>query len=1049
MLTAENPAGSEVRSDFSEPFRSFSEARQEHLALLRKKSGAGENYGMLVDGALELTRRLQATGAVVWDEKERSILQGLLDYWSSFLDREGIDAGANQLDTFDWQAAPELPEESCPYFGLEAFQQENSKFFFGREQVVREIADRLGVNRFVAVIGASGSGKSSIVRAGLLPILRADDEWRTFDPMIPGAHPLNSVAAVLRIDDKDGFAERCKKDEKHFVRVLNETGKKPAIFIIDQFEELFTLCSRQDEQLAFLRNLRMLVSDDSPGHRVLVTIREDYTNFCAKDADLHQLFEKGQIRLGPLGAEALAQVIRKPAELAGLRFEEGIVEDLIAQVLGDPAALPLLQFTLFELWNKRSRNVITWQAYKQLGRVRDALGHRADAIYESMLVQDQDATKRVFVRLARFSETMEVTSRRVSLAELERIFPGRVPAVIERLVRARLLKAETGADGFVTIEVAHEALIRNWPRLVDWLDEARSATRQHLRLADAAVYWSAHNHDPAALLQGPRLSEAEAYAHANNNLSDLETAFLQASSALERKTEKRRRLVKLARNVLGAYLAAAIVALIVWSALLVSKQSNFNRTVHNIVSQESLRDYAHSMLLLIAAMQRPNRWMVPFLPDSTARADLLELLSHSPVFGEAAVAVGISKDGSKLVVLAENNRVSILDLRKETGYLRKEGGHPRAAMEYVGTLPPASRPQDAGFISAGYVAGMGAVVHRGGSLTWWTSDHNPNSIQVAEHLSDEAKAKIGQQIPWVDFVDDRVKVTVATFNAPNPEYMVSLLGSEHLVAQDPAVRPSPTSIMLRGDRIGPVFSHDGQYAYLERDTGYRPTSLVVGSLKESITTRLSIPPTTDGALAAPAIGFVRNSDLVVFRDRQDSLKVARPGETDMTTYQIQHGMQSYAPSLNPFQRPPLAAAKIGDRLWFAWPDQSENARILKGELNNGQIDAQALWLSGLEGVSQLSFDESGRFVIAIQSQWGGRARVRVWDSTRTGYLNSLSDDDLQDEACRVAASQGPLSAFFRQEQSDRGVRGENYQPCAGRLQPRPSPVAASQGDRPR
>ncbi|UPJ27801.1 ATP-binding protein [Bradyrhizobium sp. CW1] len=1048
MLTTETPHQLAAEATDTTPFRSFAEAHHQHLSLLREKSSTKQDHVELVRRAQELTTRLQMTGRVVWDDRERGILEGLLDYWLSFLDRAGAPGGESQIDNFDLDAAPELPDETCPYLGLQAFQVADRKLFFGRELLVAEIASRLGRDRFVAIVGASGSGKSSIVRAGLLPALNAINGWRTLDPMVPGTDPLSSLADALGYSDKTAFAENCRRNSAYLSEALSRTGGKSSVLIIDQFEELFTLCLRQDDQASFLRNILAAVTDNS-NHRVVVAIREDYTDFMVRDAEFYKRFEMGQVRLGPLGAEALNQVIREPAELVGLRFEDGIVEDLVGQVLGDPAALPLLQFTLFELWNKRSRNVITWKAYKGLGRVRDALGRRADEIFDSMLLQDQDATKQLFVRLARFSETMEVTSRRVGILELETIYPGRMQAVVQKFVQARLLKKDERDTG-ITVEVAHEALIRNWPRLVGWLEDARAATRQYIRLSDAAAYWQSLKRDPTALLRGPRLKEAQEFAQTHAGLSDLDRAFLNASSESERSSESRRKLLKLARAGLGVVVTALVLAVIALSY----KQLMFARHAHNEAVQKDIRNYPHSILLLLSSMHKPESLLLPVIAMDP-RKDLVDLLSRSPIYGETLTAAGLSKDGTKLVMLSsEGTRVSTLDLHRPGGYLRKEASYSRVAVEFVGELPPVGQPQDAGFISVGFVAGLGPVVYRGGSLTYWSNDHRPTSTSILEHLPDEIKTKAGQQMLWVEFVDDRVKVTIPAFRQVNPEYTIVLLGAEHLVSQDMKSPPHVTKIQLKGDRVSPVFSHDGRYAYLERDEQYRLQSVVAGSFDNSSSAPVHVQLQSDVANSfVPSIGFTRNAAQIVVRLTPESIAVADAGAgVGQTagvrqTYQLPAELRSFAPSLTPFLRPPLAAVKLKETLLLAWPDQAETPRIQLTEAANTNLSARGSLLSGLEGVTHLSFDDTGRYLTALQNRWGERARVRVWDLKRAEVIKALSYDELQDEACRTAASQGAYSAFFRSDELERGVRGGNFQPCAARLQRRLLTVTGSQPER--
>jgi tetratricopeptide (TPR) repeat protein len=236
----------------------------------------------------------------------------------------------------------------------------------------------------------------------------------------------------------------------------------------------------------------------------------------------------------------LRDAIEKPANYVGLKFEHGIVDTLIKEILGEPAGLPLLQFTLLKLWEGRTRNLVTWEQYDRLGGPRAALEISADELYEKMLPEDQIACQRIFLRLVRpRAESLEVTSNRVRTRSLHDIEdPTRIERVVEKLVKARLLretKGETSADD--QVEVAHEALIRNWRKLIKWLDEDRDTKRQRLRLTGAAESWWAHGKDPGGLVRGSLLQEAEGY----KDLNQLEIEFVRASRDFVRRAEAERK----------------------------------------------------------------------------------------------------------------------------------------------------------------------------------------------------------------------------------------------------------------------------------------------------------------------------------------------------------------------------------------------------------------------------------------------------------------------------------------------------------------------------
>jgi hypothetical protein len=244
--------------------------------------------------------------------------------------------------------------------------------------------------------------------------------------------------------------------------------------------------------------------------------------------------------LTPLDAGELREAIEKPAELVGLKFEEGLIDKLINDVLGEPAALPLLQFTLLKLWEHRERNRITQQAYKKLGGGRRALSNSADEFYNKLIPEDQVTCKRIFLKMVRPTEGLEVTSSRIPLKELDQIGEAsdRVERVLKKLIEARLVRQTEGnITNDTQVEVAHEALIRNWHQLMEWLEDERDSLRQRLRLRIAAEQWQEQKRDKSFLLRGIGLEEALRY----KDLNQTEIEFVKRSS--QQKTNNLRALI--------------------------------------------------------------------------------------------------------------------------------------------------------------------------------------------------------------------------------------------------------------------------------------------------------------------------------------------------------------------------------------------------------------------------------------------------------------------------------------------------------------------------
>lgn len=520
------------------PFMSFRSLSDAHRELMQERRDAAET-AVFWQNVTTFIQRAEAAGAYLDRDEDRQTAQTYLDYWANHLFRAGQEAPPAILAPFDVHTQPELPDDLCPYVGLDAFQETDSHLFFGRSALVKQMLAQCQASRLIAVVGSSGVGKSSAVFAGLLPQLREygrlPTEPRTLYPLlVPGSTPLTHLARLLQpagVNDADWMIEHVVKFQEnsdHLLNLVNEQGGETAVFIIDQFEELFTLCHDAAERQAFIENIFRLVNSRSQQHSVIFTLRTDYESYLVKYPLFQTLMSQSEVRVGPMSAAELREAIEKPADLVGLKFEEGLVDTLIREIVGEPAALPLLQFTLLQLWEGRERNRVTWEAYHRLGGVLQALARTADGVYNSLLPEDQIAARRILLRLVRPSEGLEVTRNRVRRSAIYQSgeAPDRIDRVLNRLIQARLVHLTKGVNPTDDqVEVAHEALVRNWPRLVGWLDEERIRLRYRQRLTDQAEQWNRFGRDPGALLRGALLREALEY----KDLNELETQFVQAS----------------------------------------------------------------------------------------------------------------------------------------------------------------------------------------------------------------------------------------------------------------------------------------------------------------------------------------------------------------------------------------------------------------------------------------------------------------------------------------------------------------------------------------
>jgi WD40 repeat protein/class 3 adenylate cyclase len=460
----------------------------------------------------------------------------------------------------------------CPYKGLFPFEPEDSELFFGREQLAKDLAARLTESSFLAVVGPSGSGKSSLARAGVVPALRRGSGEKLRTAIIsPGAHPLMQL---------DG-------------------ARDASLLVVDQFEEVFTLCRDEDERRAFID---ALLDVAARGTRVVVALRADFYGHCATYPRLASALEERQALVGPMTEEELRRAIEGPAGHAGLVLEPGVVEGILRDVVGQPGALPLLSHSLLETWKRRSGRMLTLIGYLQSGGVQGAIAKTAETVYHDALSLEQQALARnVFMRLTELGEGIEDTRRRVSIAELvpRPEQEADVREVLRTLADARLVTIGEG-----TVEVAHEALIRHWPTLREWLDEDREGGLLHRRLTHSAHEWEALGRDAGALLRGARLATTGDWATAHDSeLNQLEREFLTASrQASEREAERQRRANRRLRGLLIGAAILLILALLAGALALV--QRSRARSSQRAAEAQALRSDAERLGTL--AMSEPN-----------------------------------------------------------------------------------------------------------------------------------------------------------------------------------------------------------------------------------------------------------------------------------------------------------------------------------------------------------------------------------------------------------------------------------------------------------
>ena len=564
------------------PFLSLESVRDTHRDLLkrrREEETSAEEITAFFDAVQEFMVRAQACGMYLDSDNDRWAVQNLIDYWENQLFHEGIDPPAETLlAEYNPELQPEIPDDKCPYVGLDSFQEVDGFRFYGRDELIKEMLNQILATRLLAVVGPSGSGKSSVVMAGLLPRLQEgalpdSDTWHYYHPIVPGSAPLAHLADLLKPENLEDIPlwtieniEKLRDDPNQLAKMVADVNKTPAVILIDQFEETFTLCHDEEEREAFLNNILNLVQSRDQRHIVILTMRTDYESHLNKAPLFQSIFQQGEIRVTSMNAAELRDAIEKPAQSVGLKFDEELIDTIIREILGEPAALPLLQFSLLKLWDNRERNRITWEAYRRVGGVMQALENTAEEIYDAMLPEEQVATKRIMMRMVQPSQGFEVTRARVRRRSLYQAGEAtdRIDRVLQKWIDAHLIHLNKGdTDEDDQLEVAHEALVRNWPRMVDWLDEERVLLRHRQRLMTQAEHWSENGREPELLLRGSALLEVQGF----DDLNPLEREFIDASYAerdreeLEKeKIRQRERRFSVALAVLAVFSILGVLA---------------------------------------------------------------------------------------------------------------------------------------------------------------------------------------------------------------------------------------------------------------------------------------------------------------------------------------------------------------------------------------------------------------------------------------------------------------------------------------------------------
>lgn len=584
-----------------------------------------------------------------------------------------------------------LPARDLPFAGLAALQEADANSFFGRERDVTAVLGLLERRSLVAVVGASGSGKSSFVRAGLIPALkRSGEEWSTLI-LRPGRSPISALQELLRTDD---FEPDFRTQPARFGARLREfCGMRgPAqrmLVFVDQFEEIHTLEPDADERMAFLRCLLGAADDPSSPARVVIALRSDFLDCGIQDAEWMAHVRAGLFFLPPMSRQSLRLALTEPVARMGFRFEgEEVVEDILTELSRVQEPLPMLQFSAAQLWEARDveRRLLTREAYTNMGGVAGALVSHADAIVAGFSGAEQRLCRAIFLRLV----TPERTRAMVYLHEFKALDESVLPveSIVDQLAAARLLIVDTDAEhGTKKVELVHESLITRWPTLSRWLNESAGEVVFLARLRTAAMQWEAQGMASGMLWRDRAAEEARSFyerhlqtsfQELSSRLGALEERYLQA--VIEYSERARRRRIRIVAGAFAFVCAVAAVVLVL--ALRVRsaaqradeeaarvRQQNAElalqalrgRNVARILAARKHEDDPTLVLAILREIEPPD---VPKdWPDLVSAALTQGVSSHQRGFGQPIYNTAISPDGTRVALAMNDGTIPILDAR--------------------------------------------------------------------------------------------------------------------------------------------------------------------------------------------------------------------------------------------------------------------------------------------------------------------------------------------------------------------------------------------------
>ena len=668
-----------------------------------------------------------------------------------------LQLAREQAHAFSGPATPArvAAEGVCPFKGLASFEPVDADYFFGRERLVAELVARLVGAGFLGIVGPSGSGKSSVLRAGLLPalaggVLPGSEGWRRL-LLRPGERPLDELRRVLVSGAKDPLAEA--------LDALPADGR--LLLAVDQLEELFTACRSEAERAAFADALARAAADPDGRAVVVVALRADFYGRFAAHPAFAELLGANHVLVGPMQASELRRAVELPAGRVGLRVEPELADALVDDVEGEPGALPLLSTALLELWQKRQDNTLTLAAYRESGGVHGAVARLAEGTYDRIPDERKPLVRALMLRLVGEGESDAPVRRRASLAELDLERDRWMAEVLAALADSRLVTVGEGS-----VEVAHEALLREWPRLREWIEEDAEGRRLRRHITQAAAEWDAAGRDQGELFRGARLAAALDWTadHALD-VNELEREFVTESREASEQEAKRARRTNRRLRALLAGVALLLVAAVVGGIYAVVQRGEARDAETAQLAQrlgaQALVEEDLDLSLLLA------RQAAAIDDTPQTRGYLLAALQRSPkavgiMHAPADALLGqadLSPDGRTLAVIDFYDRILFFDSR---------------------TFQPVGRPFDAG-------TWLDSVAYRpdGKTLAFGTNDGLVRVLDVrtGEEL---AGTGVGGSAARLAFTGDGSRLVVLVGGPPT----IRMLDADTLRPVGSPIRPT-------------------------------------------------------------------------------------------------------------------------------------------------------------------------------------------------------------------------------------------------------------------